>query len=133
MDPDLFHTCSMCSRRAFYECFFGGRGGSLEIWDPLRPKYPKIYKNPNIWRNKKQKQKKLFVKRSAGAPKTRVQFFRVYPSKTAWTLDSEGIWGFMLEPACTLVDLGFFEISVLKFGCIIFWILWIILFWNLRN
>ena len=25
--------------------------------------------------------------------------------KTAWTWDSEGIWGFMLEPACTLSHL----------------------------
>ena len=28
-----------------------------------------------------------------------VEKIRVYPSKTAWTLNSEEIWGYMLEPA----------------------------------
>ena len=39
------------------------------------------------------KKKKPFVKGSAGAHEARVQKFRVYLPKTAWTLDSEGILG----------------------------------------
>ena len=38
---------------------------------------------------------------------TRVQNFMVNLSKTAWALDYEGIWGYMLEPACTLFFLLF--------------------------
>ena len=33
---------------------------SREMWDASRPKYPKKYNNPNIWRNK-TKQNKAFV------------------------------------------------------------------------
>ena len=36
------------------------------MWDPLGPKYPKKYKNPNIWR-KKDKEKETIVKDSAVA------------------------------------------------------------------
>ena len=55
------------------------------MWDPLRPKYLKKYKNPNIWRKKTKHKKKTFVKGSA-------QNFKVYLKKTPWTLDSEGIY-----------------------------------------
>ena len=36
-----------------------------------------------------------------GVHQTRVQNFRVYLSKTAWVLDSEGSQGNKLEPACS--------------------------------
>ena len=72
---------------------------SLEMWDPLRPKYPQKYQNTNIWRENKQKN--VFrVKGSAGVYKTRVQFSGSYLSKTASTFDTERIWGDKLEPAC---------------------------------
>ena len=44
-------------------------------------------------------QKKQIVIGSAGAHRTRVLYFIVYLPKTAWTLDSEGIRRFWLEPA----------------------------------
>ena len=64
------HTCLMCPCRAFcgwvflFLFFF-----SLDMWDPLRPKYPKNYKNPNIWRKyvPVYMKKRTFVKDSAGA------------------------------------------------------------------
>ena len=63
---------------------------SLEMRDPLRPTCPENNKNPNIWRKTNEKTNThTSVKRSAGAHKTRVQNFRVYLSKTSWTLDSE--------------------------------------------
>ena len=73
---------------------------SLEMWHPLRPKYPNKYENPNIWRkttkNKNNKKKKL-VRGSAGAHEVRVQNFTVLISrKRRGHLDSEGIWGVVL-------------------------------------
>ena len=50
---------------------------------------PKIQNPKYLALNKK----KAFVKGFAGKHYTRVQNFRVYLSKTAWTLDSEGTWG----------------------------------------
>ena len=61
---------------------------SLEMWNPLRPKYKK--QNKTISGEKKEE--KNIRKGSAGTHSTRVQNFRVYLSKTAWALDSEGIW-----------------------------------------
>ena len=71
---------------------------SLEMWDPLRPKYPKKYENPNTWRgeNKNKTVKRL----GRGTLNACAKFQSLYLSKTAWTLDSEGIWGYKLEPAC---------------------------------
>ena len=57
IDPEILHTCLMCPCRALHDFFFF----SLEMWDPLRHKYPKKYKNQNIWRKKKG-----FVNDSAG-------------------------------------------------------------------
>ena len=54
IDPEILHTCLMRPCWAFYGCFFSVFF-SLEIWDHLRPKYPKKYKNSNIWRKKKKK------------------------------------------------------------------------------
>ena len=65
------HPCMAFDEWGFIFCFF-----SLAIWDPLRPKYPRKNRNPNIWR-KKRKQKTPFVKCSAGAHWTRLQNFRV--------------------------------------------------------
>ena len=96
------------------------------------PNIPKKYKNPNTWRKKtnipnntkthisgekkqisqtiqkpkylakKREEKNPFVKGLAGAHRTRVQISGSL-SKTAWTLHSEGIWGFILEPACMCI------------------------------
>ena len=68
-------------------------------WPMIRPKYPKKYKNPNIW------QKKRKVNGSAGETQV-CNFSGFYLSKTAWTSDSEGIWGDKLEPACMYVPVG---------------------------
>ena len=66
---------------------------------------PNIYIKKKIWRKKRKKAKTpFFVKGSAGVHETRVQNFRVYLSKTAWTLNSEGIWGFIIEPSYTQVE-----------------------------
>ena len=40
-----------------------------------------------------------------------MQNFTVYVSKTAWTLDSEGIWGDKLEPACTPVGTYYYVLA----------------------
>ena len=83
-DPEILHTGSMCPGRAFYESlgffvffFFAWYLGFCFFWDiwVLRdPTFPAKNKNKN--------EKKTFVKGSAGA---RVQFSKVYLSKTAWT------------------------------------------------
>ena len=70
-----------------------------EMWDSLRPKYPKKYKNTNIWPQKNKRN----VTGSAAASRTRVQNFRVYLSQSAWTLDTEWNWGDKLEAACSCV------------------------------
>ena len=64
-------------------------------FDPNTP--PKKCKTPNIRPGKKKRIRRL----GRGTLNTRVQNFRVHLSKTAWALESEGIWGFMLEPGCT--------------------------------
>ena len=71
--------------------FFVGNVGSLKT--QISPKKTKTYVYG-------QKKKKTFVKGSTGTHSTRVQIFMVYLPKTAWALDSEGIWGDKLEPAC---------------------------------
>ena len=63
---------------------------SLEMWDFFKTQISQKIQNPNICR-KKRKRRNPFRKRLG----------RGTFSKTAWTLDSEGIWGFMLEPART--------------------------------
>ena len=81
----------------FSSFFFVGNVGSLETQIYILKK--------KIWRKKRKKAKTpFFVKGSAGVHETRVQNFRVYLSKTAWTLNSEGIWGFIIEPSYTQVE-----------------------------
>ena len=55
-----FCACLMCPCRVLCECFFFF---SLEMWDPSRPKHPKKYNNPNIWRKKTNKQIKATCSR----------------------------------------------------------------------
>ena len=62
--------------------------GSLEI------RISQKYKNPNIWWKKNKKN----VKATAGANQTRVQHFRVYPSKTAWTLGPVTVFSLTHKP-----------------------------------
>ena len=72
---------------------------SLEMWDPLRPKYPQKYKSPNIWQKTKQKNKHW--KRQGQIKHVLLKFQgHTYLSKTAWTSDPEGVWGGKVEPAC---------------------------------
>ena len=69
------------------------------IWDPLRPKCPEKYKNRNIWWREKTKEnhsRKLRQEHIDHVCKISVSCL----SKTAWTLDSQGIWDDKLEPAC---------------------------------
>ena len=54
IDPEFLHTCLMCPCRSFYVFFF-----SLEMWDPLRPKYPKKYKKRKNLAGKKNIRKRL--------------------------------------------------------------------------
>ena len=61
MDPEILRTCSMCPCQAFYECFFSF---SLEIWDPLRPKYPKKYKTQIS--GEKKKKRKIPIRKRLG-------------------------------------------------------------------
>ena len=62
---------------------------------------PKKNTKPQISGEKRGNKKNTpFLKDSAGGHKAPVQNFRVYLSKTAWTLEREGIWGFTLEPVC---------------------------------
>ena len=92
---------------------------SLETWDSLRLKYPKKYKNPNIWR-KKGKKKHHSQEARQGHIK-HVRKFQGLSLKTAWILDSEGIWVFMLEPACTFSFfflIVFAKVRFLKCACL---------------
>ena len=61
LDPEILHTCLMCTCRAFYWWVFSSFFFPAKMWGLLRPKYPKKNRNPSIWR------KKTFVERSAGA------------------------------------------------------------------
>ena len=71
------------------------------MWDPLRPKYTKKYKKPKYLATKKQRNKKNIHKRLGRGTCTLSTCAKNQGlSKTARTLDSEGISGFMLEPAC---------------------------------
>ena len=71
----------------FFVVFFAGNVGSLKTQISQKPERAKYLAK------KKDKVKTQFVKGSARAHQTRLQNFRVY-------MDSEGIWGFMPEPAC---------------------------------
>ena len=91
----------MCPCRAFYEwfcCFFfAGDVGSLKTQISQ-----KIQKPEYLAKNKKNKNKNTFAKGSAGAHYTLVQKIQGVISQTRrGHLDSEGIWGYVLEPACT--------------------------------
>ena len=87
IDPEILHTCSMCPCQAFHEKKIAGNVRSLKT--QLSQKKAKT----QISGRKKKKCRKRLGR--AGAHETRVQNFRAYLSKTAWTLDSEGIWGYM--------------------------------------
>ena len=105
-DPEILHTAEPFTNEwwVFVYVFI-----SQETWVPLRPKYPKKDKNPKLWR-KKRKQKKKHSKKARLGHIEQVQNFNFsgsYLSKTAWTLDSEGIRGFMLESACTSTCIPF--------------------------
>ena len=68
MDPEIWHTCLMCPCRAFYEWgFLFFYFFLLEMWDPLRPKYPEKIRRPKYLAKKNRK--KTFVEGSAGAIK----------------------------------------------------------------
>ena len=54
MDPENLHMCLMCSCRALYEWGLIFRCVSLEMWDPLGPKYPKK-KRKQVSAEKKEK------------------------------------------------------------------------------
>ena len=82
------HTCSVSpclhvDEGRWFLFFFAGNWG-----------YPSQNKRSRIWRAEKNT-----VKGLAGAHRIRVQFFRIYLSKTAWTSDSCSFDGIQLEPA----------------------------------
>ena len=81
--------------------FFVGGAGNV---DPLRSNYPKKTKPQNIWR-KKNTHTHTSKRLGRGTLNTCANF-RVHLSKTAWTLGSEVIWGYMVEPACTTSHKG---------------------------
>ena len=93
----ILHTCLMAGPLPSPLLFIYF---SPETWDPLRPKKKKrkIKKNTHththIWRRKQQK-----IRFCTGTLNT-CKISGSYLWKTAWTLNSEGIWGFILEPAC---------------------------------
>ena len=62
LDPEILHTRLTCPCRAFYQWGFSlSLSFRRKCRIPLRPKYPKIYNQKNkrnIWRKKKEKQKK---------------------------------------------------------------------------
>ena len=68
--------------------------------DPLRPRYTqKLVQKPQyLAKQKKDHSQKTWQ----GHIKHVCKNFMVHLSKTAWTSDSAGIWGYMLEPACIL-------------------------------
>ena len=84
MDPEILHTCFICP------CRTGDEWGFLFVFFP-----PDIcvfffgysdLKGSHVSGEKKKKQtEKKIVNGSPGAYGTRVQKFRVYLSKTAWT------------------------------------------------
>ena len=80
-------------------CFF-----SPKMWRLLRHKYPKKIQKPKtqISGEKKQKKNKIHsLKDRQGHTKHVCKISGSNSQKTAWTLASEEILGFMLEPACT--------------------------------
>ena len=82
--PSIFRVCVFCWKY------------------PLRPQYPAKY-NIQISGEETKKQKQNIRKTlGRGILNTRVCKFWVYLSRTACQLDSEGVWVFMLEPACAL-------------------------------
>ena len=70
---------------------------SSEIWDRLGPKYPEKVETQTSGEKRTKRENPLAIG-LAGAHETRVQNVGVYLSKTAWTLDSEGVWGLCLNP-----------------------------------
>ena len=54
---------------------------------------------PKYMDKRRKKEKPHWKKAWQGHIKHVVQFFEVYLPNTVWTLDSEGIWGIMLQPA----------------------------------
>ena len=69
------------------------------MWDPSRPKHPKKKTKTQISGEKK----KHIRERLGRGNLNTCKISGSYLSTTAWTLDSEGIWGSMLEPACRVV------------------------------
>ena len=63
------------------------------MWDPLIPKYKKKQNKTNQISGGKKKKKRYKARQWHIKHVCKI-------SKTAWTLDSERIWGFMLEAAC---------------------------------
>ena len=75
--------------------FFAGRVGSLKT------QISQKIKNTNIWQKRNKTKKNIRKRLGRDTLKTCANFQDILLSKTAWTLDSEGIGGIMLEPACT--------------------------------
>ena len=90
----------MCPRRTFDDFFF-----FFFFFFPLECGIPQ---DPNIQKKKQKpkylaKKKKHIRERLGRGNLNTCKISGSYLSTTAWTLDSEGIWGSMLEPACRVV------------------------------
>ena len=93
------HVCNVplpsLRRIGFFLFFFV----SLEMWNPLTPKYLQKYKNKNKSGKKKTNENENPIRTSRGTLNTCAKFQGLMSQKRRGHLDSEGIWGFMLEPA----------------------------------
>ena len=78
---------------AFYIYFF-----SPDIWAFV---FFGIFESYGTSHFRRKKKKNIRKRLGRDTLKTCAKFQDILLSKTAWTLDSEGIGGIMLEPACT--------------------------------
>ena len=96
-DPEILRTCLMCPCRAFvFSFFFAGN-----VWS-LKTQISPTIENPIIWQSITKKN----IRKLLGRAKINVCAKFQGLSKTACILDSEGIWGYMREPACTCTGMS---------------------------
>ena len=79
----------------YFLFFFAGNLGSLKTQISQKKQKPKYLAKKKKTKNPIRK----MLGRGTLNPFAKFQGL----SKTAWTLDSQGIWGFMLEPACMCI------------------------------
>ena len=90
----MYRCRAFCEWGSSFSVFF-----SLDLGS-RRTQISKKIQKPKYLAEKKKKRKNPIRKSLGSGTLTRLQNFRVYLSQTAWTSDSEGIWGFRREPAC---------------------------------